>query len=58
MSGENDDVLVKKVVLWLWEALIGDDFSEGLVGGVDFWSEERHRFVRSEEHTSELQSRE
>lgn len=45
MGGENDDILVKKVVLWLWEALIGDDFSEGLVGGVGFWSEERHRFV-------------
>ena len=45
MGGENNDVLVIDGVFGLREGLVSDDFSEGSVGRVGFWCEERHGFV-------------
>lgn len=45
MGGEDDDFLPEESVFGFGEALVGDDFSESLVGGVGGWSEVRCGFV-------------
>lgn len=45
MCRNNNDVVSKKVVFGFGETLVGDDFAEGLVGGVRVWREEGHRLV-------------
>ena len=45
MGGENDDILTFKVIFRFGKVLVGDNFTEGLVGGVGLRSKERHGLI-------------